>query len=47
MIPVGHVTHYLGDAICLIAAETPEILERAKALVKVDYGVLQPGAGSV
>lgn len=42
MIPVGHVTHYLGDAICLIAAETPEILERAKALVKVDYEVLQP-----
>ena len=36
------MTHYLGDAICLIAAETPEILERAKALVKVDYEVLQP-----
>ena len=42
MIPVGKVTHYLGDAICLIAAETPEILERAKSLVKVDYEVLEP-----
>ena len=27
MIPVGKVTHYLGDAICLVAAETQEILE--------------------
>ena len=37
MIAVGDITHYLGDAICLVAAETPEILARAKALVKVDY----------
>ena len=37
MINVGDITHYLGDAICLVAAETPEILARAKALVKVDY----------
>ena len=37
MIAVGDITHYLGDAICLVAAETPEILEQAKALVKVDY----------
>ncbi|WP_195421066.1 selenium-dependent xanthine dehydrogenase [Faecalicatena contorta] len=42
MIPVGKTTHYLGDAICLVAAETPEILERAKSLVKVDYEVLEP-----
>ena len=42
MIPVGKTTHYLGDAICLVAAETPEILERAKNLVKVDYEVLEP-----
>jgi len=40
MIPVGEITHYLGDAICLVAAETPEILAQAKALVKVDYEVL-------
>ena len=37
MIAVGDITHYLGDAICLVAAETKEILEQAKALVKVDY----------
>jgi aerobic-type carbon monoxide dehydrogenase small subunit (CoxS/CutS family) len=37
MIPVGGITHYLGDAICLVAAETPEILAQAKALVRVDY----------
>lgn len=42
MIPVGSVTHFVGDAICLVAAETPEILEHAKALIRVDYEVLEP-----
>lgn len=42
MIPVGGTTHFLGDAICLVAAETPEILERAKALVEVEYEPLEP-----
>ena len=42
MIPVGKVTHYLGDAICLVVAETQEILEQAKLKVKVDYEVLEP-----
>lgn len=37
MIAVGDITHYLGDAVCLVAAETPELLERAKSLVRVDY----------
>lgn len=37
MIAVGELTHYLGDAICLVAAETPEILAQAKALVRMDY----------
>ena len=37
MIAVGDITHYLGDAICLVAAETPEILAQAKQLVRVDY----------
>ena len=37
MIAVGDITHYLGDAVCLVAAETPEILAQAKALVKVNY----------
>ncbi len=42
MIAVGDITHYLGDAICLVAAETPEILEQAKALVSVEYEPLEP-----
>ena len=37
MIPVGTITHYLGDAVALVAAETPEILEEAVRLVEVDY----------
>ena len=37
MIAVGDITHYLGDAICLVAAESQEILAQAKALIKVDY----------
>ena len=37
MIAVGDVTHYLGDAVCIVAAEDQEILAKAKALVKVDY----------
>lgn len=41
MIAVGDTTHYLGDAICLVAAETPEILEQAKKLIQVDYEVLE------
>ena len=37
MIAVGEITHYLGDAVCIVAAEDQETLERAKALVRVDY----------
>lgn len=37
MIPVGSVTHYLGDAIALVAAETPELVEQAKGLIQVEY----------
>ena len=42
MIPVGSITHYLGDSVCIVAAETPEILEEAKKLVNVEYEVLTP-----
>ena len=42
MIPVGKITHYLGDAICLVAAETEEILEQAKSLIEVEYEPLKP-----
>ncbi len=41
MIAVGSVTRCVGDAICLVAAETEEILEKAKKLVKVEYEVLE------
>lgn len=41
MIPVGKITHYLGDAVALVAAETPEILEEAKSLVEVEYEELE------
>ena len=37
MIAVGEITHYLGDAVCIVAAEDQETLAKAKALVKVDY----------
>ena len=40
LIPVGGLTHYLGDAICLVVAEDAETLEKAKKLVRVDYEVL-------
>lgn len=42
MIPVGGVTRYVGDAICLVAADTPELLEQAKKLVRIEYEEL-PG----
>lgn len=41
MIPVGKITRYLGDAICLIVGETSEAVEAAKKLVEVDYEVLE------
>ncbi len=42
MIPVGEITRYLGDAICIVAAETPELLAEAKKLVQIDYLPLPP-----
>ena len=42
LIPLGKVTHCIGDAIVLIAAQTPEILESAKSLVKIDFEELTP-----
>lgn len=42
MIPVGSVTRMMGDAICLVIAETPKILEVAKGLVKIEYEPLTP-----
>ncbi|MCI8330254.1 MAG: selenium-dependent xanthine dehydrogenase [Oscillibacter sp.] len=37
MIAVGEITHYLGDAVCIVAAEDTQTLEKAKALVRVEY----------
>ena len=42
MIPAGDCTRYVGDAIALVAAETPDILEEAKKLIRVEYEVLKP-----
>lgn len=37
MIPVGEVTHFLGDAVALVAAEDRETLAQAKALIRAEY----------
>ena len=42
MIPKGEITRFVGDAICLVVAKSEDILKKAKALVKVDYEVLEP-----
>ena len=42
MIPVGGVTRCVGDAICLVVAETEEILKKAREKVKIEYEVLTP-----
>lgn len=42
MIPEGGITHFLGDAIALVAGETMEIVEKAKKLIKVQYEILAP-----
>ena len=42
MIAEGEITRCVGDAICLVVAETEELLEVAKKLVYVDYEVLKP-----
>ena len=40
LIPVGGLTHYMGDAIALVVAESREIAEAAKKLIHVEYEVL-------
>lgn len=42
LIPVGKITHYLGDAVALVCARDMETLEAAKKLVKVEYEPLPP-----
>lgn len=42
LLAPGDVTHYLGDAIVLIAAKSRSQLEAAKQLVKIEYEPLEP-----
>ena len=42
LIPVGKITHYLGDAVALVCARDRETLEAAKKLVKVAYEPMEP-----
>ena len=42
MIAQGDITRCVGDAICLVVAETEDILKQAKALVQIDYEPLDP-----
>lgn len=37
LIGIGEVSHFLGDPIVLVVAESKEILEKAKTLVKIEY----------
>ena len=41
----GEVTRCVGDALCLVVAEDPDTLEKAKALVKIEYEPLEPVRG--
>ena len=42
MIREGEITRCVGDAICVVVAESPYILAKAKELVEIDYEELTP-----
>lgn len=42
MIAEGDITRDMGDAVAVVVADTPQILEAAKKLVKVEYEPLEP-----
>ena len=42
MIDEGEITHYIGDVIAGIVAETEEIARKALDLIKVEYEVYEP-----
>ena len=42
MIAAGDTTRCVGDALCLVIAESQYILDRAKAAVKIEYEPLEP-----
>ncbi len=40
LIPEGSITSYIGDALCLVVAETREAVEEIKGKIKLEYEVL-------
>ena len=42
MIPVGGITRCVGDAVCLVVAESEAVLRAAKEKIKIEYEVLTP-----
>lgn len=42
MIAEGEITRCVGDAICLVTAESPYILAKAKELIEIEYEELTP-----
>ena len=42
LIAQGDITRCVGDAICLVVAESEAVLEKAKRLVKISYEPLEP-----
>jgi len=42
LIAEGEETHYVGDAVALVAAETPALAARALSLVRAEYEALPP-----
>ncbi|MGH0052140.1 MAG: selenium-dependent xanthine dehydrogenase [Sphaerochaetaceae bacterium] len=42
LIPVGEITRYTGDAICLVVGKHPETLHTIAELVEISYEVLPP-----
>ncbi|MGN0662010.1 MAG: selenium-dependent xanthine dehydrogenase [Faecalibacterium sp.] len=42
MIAKGDITRCVGDALCLVVAETPYILSEAKKAIEIDYEPLEP-----
>ncbi|MGM9662013.1 MAG: selenium-dependent xanthine dehydrogenase, partial [Oscillospiraceae bacterium] len=42
MIAKGDITRCVGDALCLVVAETPYILNEAKKAIEIDYEPLEP-----
>ncbi len=42
MIDSGEITHYIGDVLAGVVAQTEEIARKAAAMIRVDYEVLDP-----